>query len=204
MPIRRLLHSSFKNEELRQLFEALRRMFHERGYQRRDLAWYSYTQELARTVHMSPRHMRDKMWFFLGVAPRALLSQSTNSGDARRQATHPGIEDCAISVGLHTLVPDPFFEKVCDFSDRSASHAVAIPKIVKTVSNVGCASLEQFLTLEDVRAFVHSDRSRAWTIREPDKLILTVQEEHPLTRALFKPETARKPQPTSGETPDPG
>ena len=172
-------HPALKNEDVRLLFEALRQMLDARGYQRRDLTWYSYSRELIRVLHFAPALTRDRIWFALGIALRALDGvEDRTVWDAVRplrcRATHPQIEDCAVSVRLQRLVDDrAAIEGLCDFTDRTVSHAGSVPQILQVISQVALPFLESFNTLEDVRTFVHSNRAQVCTIREPAKAILS-------------------------------
>ncbi len=162
------------------LFDSLRQMLSEKGYQRRDMTWYSHSRELIRVLELAPTVSRNKVWFRLGIALRALDGvQDPTVWDMVRplrcRATHPQIEDCAVSVRLQRLVDNRAdFERVCDFTDPTISHANSLPQILQVVSRVAMPFLESFNSLEDVRVFVHSDRARLCTIREPAKAILSL------------------------------
>jgi len=155
-------------------------MLSEKGYRRRDMTWYSHSHELIRVFEFAPAVTRNKVWFRLGIALRALDGVKDPTvwdmvRPLRSRATHPQIEDCAVSVRLQSLVENRVdFERVCDFTDPTISHAGSIPHILQVVSQVAVPFLESFNRLEDVRAFVHSDRARLCTIREPAKAILSL------------------------------
>ena len=92
----------------------------------------------------------------------------------RCRATHPQIEDCAVSVRLQRLVEDrDRFENLCDFTDAAVSHSGSVPHILQVITRVALPFLKSFNTLEDVRTFVHSERAHICTIREPAKAILS-------------------------------
>lgn len=174
-----LPHSSrFRSDDIRLLFGALRQMLVERGYKRRDMAWYSYSSDLIRVLEFAPAVARKKVWFPLGIALRALDgADDPTVWDAVRplrcRATHPQIEDCAVSVRLQRLVADRAgFERLCDFTDPTISHVDSVSQILQVIAQVALPFLESFNTLEDVRAFVHSNRAHLCRISEPAKAIL--------------------------------
>jgi hypothetical protein len=172
-------HPALKNEDIRLLFEALRQMLDERAYQRRVLTWYSYSRALIRVLHLAPALTRNRIWFALGIALRALDGVEDRTvwdsiRPLRCRATHPQIEDCAVSVRLQRLVEDRArFVTSCHFTDATVSHSASVPHILQVISQVALPFLESFNTLEDVRTFVHSERAPVCTIREPAKTILS-------------------------------
>ena len=171
-------HPSFRNESVRLLFEAVRRLLGERGYKRRDLTWYSHSPAVIRVLRFDPGMTRFKMRFALGIALHALDSADDPTvwdsvRPLRCRATHPQIEDCAVSVRLERLLEDrTHYEELADFGDRTRSYSDSIPKIVEVVSSRALPFLESFSTLDDVRRFVQSDRASSVTIREAAKKIL--------------------------------
>jgi len=164
-----------KNEDVRLLFETLRRLMTEKDYRRRDTTWYFDTRELIRVFKFD---IHSRTHFAMGIALRALdrVDDPTvwDSIYPRRcRATHPQIEDCAVSVGLHDMVDDcTEFEKLTKFLNRAVSGSEAVPKIVQAVSQVALPFLESFQTLDDLRRVVHSERASLLTIRETAKDIL--------------------------------
>jgi len=167
--------AELKNEDVRLLFEGLRRLLADRGYRRRDTTWYSETHELVRVFNLD---LHSRTHFAMGIALHALdrvndptVWDSVYPGRCR--ATHPQIDDCAISIGLHDMVDDcAAFDKLTKFLNRIVPGSEAIPKLVQTVDEVALPFLESFQTIEDVRKFVRSERASTLTIREAARSIL--------------------------------
>jgi len=165
----------FKNEDVRLLFEALRRLFVGKGYRRRSTTWYFDNRDFIRVFNFS---IHSRTHFAMGIALRALDRANDptvwDSVEPRRsRATHPQIEDCAISVGLHDMVDDcTEFDKLTKFLNRAVPGTEAVPKIIQTVSDVALPFLESFQTLDDIRRVLHSERASVLTIRERAKDIL--------------------------------
>lgn len=170
------LHPSVKrNEDVRRLFEALRQFLDARGYRRRDMVWYSHTAELIRVLSFDPGLTRIRPRFALGIALHALdKADDPTVWDSVRplrcRATHPQIDDCAISIRLERLFEDRSrYETLTDFSNRSRD---SIPEILEVVADCALPFLESFSTLENVRKFMQSKQASAFTIREAAKGIL--------------------------------
>ena len=153
-------HPSLRKEDVGLLFEAVRSLLADRGYRRRDMVWYSHTPDLIRVLSFDPGLTRIRARFVVGIALHASNGvDDTTVWDSIRplrcRATHPQIEDCAISVGLERLVQDRSrYETVTDFTDRSRSHSESIPQILEFVTTYALSFIEGFSTVEDVRRFV--------------------------------------------------
>jgi len=163
-----------KNEDVRLLFEALRRLLAGKGYRRRETTWYFDTRALIRVFSFN---IHSRTHFAMGIALRALdRVDDPTVWDAiyprRCRETHPQIEDCAISVGLHDMVDCTEFDKLTKFLNRAVPGSEAVPKIVQAVSEVALPFLEGFQTLDDVRRVLHSERASLLTIRETARDIL--------------------------------
>jgi len=172
------IHPSLRNEDVGLLFEAVRTLLTERGYQRRDLIWYSHTPDLIRVLRFDPGLTRIRARFAVGISLHALDGvDDPTVWDSilplRCRATHPQIEDCAISVSLQRLVLDRArYDELTDFTDRSRSHSDSIPQILEVLTGCALPLLEGFSTLEDVRRFVQSERASVLTVRDAAKTIL--------------------------------
>jgi len=171
-------HPSLRAEDVGLLFEAVRQRLAEKGYQRRDMAWYSYSPELIRVLSFDPGLTWVRARFAVGISLRVLdgVDEPTvwdSIGAPRCRATHPQIDDCSISVRLERLVEDHHrYEALTDFTDRSRSHPDSIPQILGIVTTCALPFLESFSTLDDVRRFARSERAAAFDIREAAKTIL--------------------------------
>ena len=172
------IHPSLRNEDVGLLFEAMRKLLAERSYKRRDLIWYSHTPDLIRVLSFAPGLTRIRAHFAVGIALHVLdgVDDPTTWDSVRPlrcRATHPQIEDCAISASLRHLVSDrPRYDELTDFTDRSRSHSESIPHILEVLTTCALPFLEAFSTLEDVRRFAQSERVSAFAIREAAKTIL--------------------------------
>src|ERR1051325_302203 len=173
-------HATFQNEDIRLLFKGLNRLLAGRGYRRRGTTWYSDTRELIRVFSFEP----SPTWrpFAVGIYLHALdriLDPSiwdTIGPHVRCRATHPQIEDCAVSLGLQYLVEDRAkFVDLTKFLVRNVSGSEAVPQIVRVVSEVALPVLETFQTANDVRRAVHSEsKCKSFLkIRESAKAILS-------------------------------
>jgi hypothetical protein len=167
-----------RNEDVGLLFEAVRKLLTERGYKRRDLIWYSHTPDLIRVFRFDPGLTRIRARFAVGIALHALdgVDDATvwdSIRPLRCRATHPQIEDCAISASVQRLVSDRTrYDELTDFTDRSRPHSDSIPPILDVLTSCALPFLESFSTLEDVRRFAQSERGSSFTIREAAKTIL--------------------------------
>ncbi len=171
---------TFKSEDVRLLFEGLNRLLAGRGYRRRGTTWYLDTREFIRVFTFDPGPLT---WtnFAVGIYLHALdnVDDPTvwDSIRPRRcRATHPQIEDCAVSINLRYLVEDRAeFDKLTKFLARNVSGLEAVPRIIQLVSEIALPLLESFRTVDDIRKAVHSGcRCKSdLKIRESAKEILS-------------------------------
>src|SRR5688572_7584969 len=142
------------------------------------MLWYSHTSELIRVLSFNVGLERIRPWFAVGIALHALdgVNDPTvwdSIVPVRCRATHPQIEDCAISVNLRRLASDRArYDELTDFTDRSRLHLECVPQILEVLTSCALPFLESFSTLEDVRRFAQSERASAFTIREAARTIL--------------------------------
>jgi hypothetical protein len=171
---------TFQSGGARLLFEGLNRLLVGRGYRRRGTTWYSDAHDLIRVFSFDPH----PTWrpFALGIYLHALdrvpdpSVWDTIGPRVRCRATHPQIEDCAVSVGLQDLVEDRArFVGLTKFLVRNVSGLEAVPQIVQVVSDVALPLLETFQTVNDVRRAVQSEGKckSSLKIRESAKAILS-------------------------------
>jgi hypothetical protein len=153
---------TFQREDVCCLFESLNRLLAGRAYRRRGTTWYSDRRELIRVFSFDSQ----PTWrpFAVGVYLHALDKVhapsvwDTIGPRIRCRATHPQIEDCAVSVGLQYLVEDRAgFVKLTRFLVRNVSGSEAVPQIVQAVSDVALPLLETFETVDDVRRALHAE-----------------------------------------------
>src|SRR3989442_1393719 len=129
-------HVTFESEDVRLLFESLNRLLAGRGYRRRGTTWYSDTPELIRVCSFNPGPLT---WthFAVGIYLHALDKVHDPTvwdtiGPIRCRATHPQIEDCAVSINLRYLVEDRAeFDKLTRFLTRNVSGLEAVPRIIQ-------------------------------------------------------------------------
>ena len=153
------------------LFKELQSRLHDRGYQRRDENWYSYSDELIRLLYFRPGRSYPMVWFGLGFDFRDLdrhVREKTvwdSIHPVRCRATHPGYSECAVTLPFRHLVPDPFqFRKLCDFRDQTVSHTHSVSQIIELISTIALPFLERFTTVDQVREFVNSEQGKPCSI----------------------------------------
>lgn len=171
-------HSLLRNEDVGLLFDGVRTLLSHRGYQRRDMVWYSHTPDLIRVLSFQVGLTRIRPSFAVGISLHALDTVNDPTvwdsiRPLRCRATHPQIQDCAISANLRRLVSDrACYDELTDFTDRSRSHSDSIPQILEILRSCALPFLESFSTLEDARNLAQSERASDFTIREAAKAIL--------------------------------
>jgi hypothetical protein len=170
---------SLRREDEHFLFEAVRILLAKKGYQRRDMTWYSYTPELIRVLRFDPGY-KSRARFAIGLALHVLdkvddpaVGGMTFSVPCR--STHPQLEDCAISVALRRLVENrTHYDELLYFTESSRLQPESIPQILEIISKSALDFLEQFSVLDDVRRFVKTEKFSAFTIRQSAKTMLNI------------------------------
>jgi hypothetical protein len=170
---------STSDSEYTRLLADLHRLLAGRGYRRRGTIWYSDTRDLIRVFGFDPGQ-GPLAWtqFGLGVHLHALDKVHDPTvwdmiRPVRSRATHPQIEDCAVSLGLHDLLTHHSeFDGLQNLPDQNVFGLRTAPQVVQIASKTALPWLESFRTVDDVRRLVHSECQSFVRIREPAKAIL--------------------------------
>jgi len=140
---------------------ALRPVMAKAGFRRREFTWYRFNPETVQILDVqaaaSPRSQ--KVYFNLGATFREL-----------HPPTHLRVFDCLVYGRLDHIIPKgEALAATTDFANSTFSPDERISKIVDTVRRFALPLLDSWQSTAGVRAFIASEQSRGFTVRQPQK-----------------------------------
>ena len=141
------------------VIDALRPIMTEAGFERREFTWYRFSRETVQVLDVQPAASRSpqRVYFNLGVTFREL-----------HPPTHLRVFDCPVYGRLDHIIPEGEpFSTVTDFGNSDVPHDERIGRIVEFIRRFALPVLDSWQSRAGVTAFIESERSRGFTVRQP-------------------------------------
>ena len=141
------------------VIEALRPVMTKAGFKRRESTWYRFSEETVQVfdVEAAANRSSQRVYFNLGVSFREL-----------HPPTHFRVFDCPVYGRLdHAVADGEQFSRVTDFARTDIPSIERLSGIVDFIRRFALPLLDSWQTKTDVTSFITSERSKGFTVRQP-------------------------------------